>query len=671
VPPKAYSYIRFSSAEQQKGDSLRRQVELSEDYARKHNLELDKELTFYDLGVSAFNGKNRDEGALRQFIEAVETGKVAPHSWLLVESLDRISRDNITSALTLFLQLLDLGLTVVTLGDDRKYAKATVNANPMELMASLMVFSRANEESATKSKRVSAAWSAKQKEAAQSGKPTTSRCPLWLRLTDDRSRYELIPERAAIVRRIFDMAAGGSMGQAVIAQHLNVDGVPPFGKSKRWASSSVRKILVNRSTIGEYQPTTLNTDGERVAASDPVLGFYPAAVDQELFEATQEARSGRRISGRGRKGKNFSSLFTGLAKCSCGASLHYVNKANPKGRAAAKAKGRPVSHHTYLICSAAKSGDNSACEYTAMRYDLLEPAILSTLLELDFQQVIESSQPDQAAEIERLKAVLAASEKRLTEAQRGIDNLVDSIFEGSAPEAITQRITERESQLPELKADVERRRALLISSRLHTDQVSQTVLDFRSAYASMSSEKDTERLYQLRSKLHHHLQSLISELMVREWPYDPVREEHLPVEYPGFFSPRGNGKVLSVFYRLKDDTAHLKARCVLVNTITREVVSLTERVGEEERPILDGRIDQLPESVLTPLLEREGQKLIDAGHPELVEALKSASPAKLSGMFTPEEWAEFDSVLQGSYSHSFYQTLGPSGHFEDIRHSTV
>jgi DNA invertase Pin-like site-specific DNA recombinase len=34
--PTAYSYIRFSTPEQIKGDSLRRQVELSEAYAAKH-----------------------------------------------------------------------------------------------------------------------------------------------------------------------------------------------------------------------------------------------------------------------------------------------------------------------------------------------------------------------------------------------------------------------------------------------------------------------------------------------------------------------------------------------------------------------------------------------------------------------------------------------------------
>ena len=39
---KAYSYIRFSTPEQIKGDSLNRQLQLSKSYAKHHNLILDK-----------------------------------------------------------------------------------------------------------------------------------------------------------------------------------------------------------------------------------------------------------------------------------------------------------------------------------------------------------------------------------------------------------------------------------------------------------------------------------------------------------------------------------------------------------------------------------------------------------------------------------------------------
>ena len=81
---KAFSYIRFSTAEQAKGDSFRRQTELAERYAATHNLQLDRELTFRDLGISAFTGENAATGALAAFLEAVHKGIVPKGSVLLV-----------------------------------------------------------------------------------------------------------------------------------------------------------------------------------------------------------------------------------------------------------------------------------------------------------------------------------------------------------------------------------------------------------------------------------------------------------------------------------------------------------------------------------------------------------------------------------------------------------
>src|SRR5262245_16769161 len=77
-----YSYTRFSTAEQAKGDSIRRQTALSERYAKEHGLTLDDTLT--DPGVSAYKGRNVTEGALGRFIKTVESGKVPKASVLLV-----------------------------------------------------------------------------------------------------------------------------------------------------------------------------------------------------------------------------------------------------------------------------------------------------------------------------------------------------------------------------------------------------------------------------------------------------------------------------------------------------------------------------------------------------------------------------------------------------------
>ena len=98
---KAYSYIRFSSIKQQKGDSVERQIRLSENYAAKHGLELDTELNLSDLGISAYDRSNLSKGALGQFLKLIEGNRIQKGSYLLVESLDRLSRDKVMDALAI------------------------------------------------------------------------------------------------------------------------------------------------------------------------------------------------------------------------------------------------------------------------------------------------------------------------------------------------------------------------------------------------------------------------------------------------------------------------------------------------------------------------------------------------------------------------------------------
>ncbi|MFJ3056945.1 recombinase family protein [Herbaspirillum sp. NPDC087042] len=103
---KAYSYIRMSTEIQQKGHSEQRQRELSENYAKLHGLELVDQSVYKDIGVSAFRSTNLESGALGQFVTALKSGKIARGSVLLVESLDRLSRDSSHIALRLFLVLI-------------------------------------------------------------------------------------------------------------------------------------------------------------------------------------------------------------------------------------------------------------------------------------------------------------------------------------------------------------------------------------------------------------------------------------------------------------------------------------------------------------------------------------------------------------------------------------
>jgi DNA invertase Pin-like site-specific DNA recombinase len=170
----AYSYIRFSHTGQIKGDSLRRQAHLSDEFAKKHNLRIAR--NYSDLGKSGFRGKNKTEGALGRFAKDVEDKKIPVGSVLLVESLDRISREKIGTALPWFINLLNSGIRIATITDGRIYDQASAN-DAMQLMGSLMIMVRANEESETKARRVRESWVGRRQKGIKGAV-----CPSWLKL---------------------------------------------------------------------------------------------------------------------------------------------------------------------------------------------------------------------------------------------------------------------------------------------------------------------------------------------------------------------------------------------------------------------------------------------------------------------------------------------------------
>jgi len=304
---RCYSYIRFSTPEQALGDSLRRQTEMSEQYAAENGLIIDKSLNLFDAGLSGYTGENRKKGALAVFLKAVESKIVPPGSFLLVESLDRLSRDTISEQMTLFMQLVNSDITVVTLKDKQVYSKATIDSDISRLMLSLVIMMRSHDESAMKSHRLREAWGNKRKNIGS--KKLTAQCPRWLKLNPDRTAFTEIPERVALLRRIYQMSLDG-MGLKSIARILNEEKVPQWtAKGIGWQISYVGRLLISRAVLGEHQPQQLQ-DGKFVTVGDPVPDYYPAVIDLATW---QRAQARRKTATPGRPGAGLSNLFSGIA----------------------------------------------------------------------------------------------------------------------------------------------------------------------------------------------------------------------------------------------------------------------------------------------------------------------------------------------------------------------
>ena len=185
----AYSYIRFSSVVQQHGRSQARQIEACERYCEERELTLAQgdDYRFLDAGVSGWKGDHAGEnGQLARFVSNVEDGTIKAGSVLIVESLDRLSREEVPTALIRFMQLLSKGIEIVTLMDGKVYK---ANGGTEQLIGSIFIMARAHEESAIKSKRVRDAYAKKHQLARSEGKPMGNAKPMWLELSEDKKHY--------------------------------------------------------------------------------------------------------------------------------------------------------------------------------------------------------------------------------------------------------------------------------------------------------------------------------------------------------------------------------------------------------------------------------------------------------------------------------------------------
>lgn len=462
--PKAYSYLRFSTAEQGRGDSYRRQLELAENYCRQKGLDLDRTTTFEDLGVSAFSGKNRRKGALRLFLDAVEDEIIPAGSYLLVESLDRVSREQIIEAQGTFLQIVGKGINLVTLkGTPREYSHASLNANPHDLIYSLLEMIRANEESETKSQRIKADWTRKRTRAA-AGEAITSLVPSWLRRVG--KGFEVIEERADLVRRIYNLTLEGH-GQHAITAIFNKEGVKPFGRAKWWHRSYIRLVLNHPAVVGTFVPHRMV--GGRREPLEPILNYYPTVVTQETFEAVRALD--KPVAGP--SARAIASMFSGLVKCEqCGGPMVRTRK----GQA-------PKPFYHVFVCHNAKLGQG--CECRTVRQQTLEDMLRDQIFK--FIEDAPTHDEDLTEELNQIDVALSETQDQahaLVEAisQRPVAQLVDRLalldeaivemkakkleleaaFRDTARPVVLKRLTDLDDLLTNGEGDVRARAQVLL-----------------------------------------------------------------------------------------------------------------------------------------------------------------------------------------------------------------
>ena len=295
LDPIAFSYLRFSSAKQEEGHSTARQTDAAEEWSEKNGVKIVKRMG--DLGLSAWSGKHVKKGELGAFLEMCKTEDFQTicqvrDVYLVVECLDRLSREMILTAVNQLLAIVKAGVIVVTLCDDQVFTPESLN-NPTTLIIAVTVMARANEESERKSDRLLKVYAKKRQDAIE-GKLFSRNVPSWLELADpkakcgDPAKFKQRPEVVRIIRRIFKNVASGTM-PGRLARIFNKEGIPTLADAKKnrkkkssglWYENTIKRLLVLPAVGG-----TLRFGAKWESKIEEILdieGYYPRVIDEKL-----------------------------------------------------------------------------------------------------------------------------------------------------------------------------------------------------------------------------------------------------------------------------------------------------------------------------------------------------------------------------------------------------
>ncbi|MGE9268056.1 MAG: recombinase family protein, partial [Verrucomicrobiales bacterium] len=427
------SYLRYSSKEQAKGGSEKRQTGGAAEYCEAHGLELIDE--YRDLGISGYTGKHSTIGNLAKFLEDCKSGQVPQGIHLIVEHLDRLSREEVPIALQRFLSLInDYKITIHTTSDGYIYAPGKIELT--ELIISIVAMGQAHGESKRKSYLTGKAWKQKRelgKPHSRPGKLPMGRHPNWLDW--DCSKQEWIPKEEAVaaIKYIFKLAleSDPGLGRYQIARKLNNEGIPVYSpRATRWTAAMIKRITTNRSLAGEFHVHRSKDPNAKM-----VEEYYPVIIDAETLDKVEVMLKTRDPHG-GRPGKKHQhAILTGISWY-LGCRLH-------KGHS--KQRGKDVTKVTYTCIV------DTVNKYFGYA-DPIEQWVCSLIKELSDEEL---SPADNAAESIRIRTRLDSVKNEVSDQEGKRDNLIKAIGLGADIPELVAELEKTKYRLKELSVEAD------------------------------------------------------------------------------------------------------------------------------------------------------------------------------------------------------------------------
>ncbi len=307
-------YTRVSTSRQADRDlSLPDQVSQCRAYCEQRGWQVIE--VFSEPGASALD----DDRPTFQEMIFKATRIERPYDYIVVHSLSRFSRDALHSELYVR-QLRKAGVELVSITQD-----IGQDTSGEFIRKVLNVFDE--HQSRENAKHVHRAML----ENARQGFWNGSHPPFGYavevrerRGNKDKKVLILRAEEAALVRQIFDLAAGAEgrpMGVKAIATHFNERGITRRGR--RFSTGSIHEILTSSTYCGRHFFNRNDSrNGCRRPPSQWIEVQVPVIVDEQTFNTVQalmQSRNPKRVAPRV---VNSPTLLAGVVRCGyCGAAL--------------------------------------------------------------------------------------------------------------------------------------------------------------------------------------------------------------------------------------------------------------------------------------------------------------------------------------------------------------
>jgi DNA invertase Pin-like site-specific DNA recombinase len=438
---RAIRYHRFSSKRQDRGSSLERQNDATRILCEAKGWDIVE--TLEDRGQSAWKGDHLSVGHLGKLRKRIDVGLIEPPVMLVVENIDRLSRQDYRTARRWIEDVTDRGVTIAVchpaLMLDRD-AMSGANIGPM--IQHLLEANRASAEGDRKSvfqrRNIE-----RMTDMIRQGICPTPRAPAWL-IAKVGERIAVNKRRAALVNLIYEWSANG-LGMQSICQRLNAEHDPWTGSgwktnATQWRIGYVRDILNSPAIEGKY----VVRGAGRETTGEVITGYYPRIVDADLVARARVAKSRRARTGGAHRG-DAANLFVGIITCGvCRGAVGRVT--GGKG-------------YAYMTCRNARYG--TCTNKAGMSYSVLSKVVVDHLLHLALDETDFAAIDD----IAPLVAKVAASRSKLDDLRSQQNNIIRALRTLSGSAGLLNELAHIEAEISAAEADLAEHDAALSTAR--------------------------------------------------------------------------------------------------------------------------------------------------------------------------------------------------------------